>query len=177
MAIYIRCTPGCPVVFGLWSRPTLVCGGPRGPKPGGRRSSVDDVPGGPHHRLGTASASRNLSGRGDPRTGHMFVALGLAPSGGGGTGAEKLFASVPFAAYACKKQGMSSFSSFWSSPVVGTRERAFVSWWFSPYLYLTSKSNSAKRSRHRSRRRVAHMTGWALNPPPVHRFSALLAWT
>jgi len=75
--------------------------------------------------------------------------------GGGGTGAEKLLASMPRAAWSSRKHGMSSSSSFWSRPVVGILDRASGRWWFAPFFYFTSKSNSAKRRRQRSRRPVA----------------------
>jgi len=49
--------------------------------------------------------------------------------GGGGTGAEKLSASMPRAAWASRKHGMSSSSSLWSRPVVAILDRASGRWW------------------------------------------------
>jgi len=75
--------------------------------------------------------------------------------GGGGTGAENLVVSMPRAAWASIKHGVSSSSSFWSRPVVGILDRASGRWWFAPFLYFTSKSSSAKRRRQRIRRPVS----------------------
>jgi len=71
--------------------------------------------------------------------------------GEGGTGSEKLLSSMPRAAWASRKHGMSSSSSLWSRPDVGILDRASGTWWFAPFVYFTLKSNSAKRRRQRRR--------------------------